>query len=49
MEMFPVISGFRGNIMDIMDIMDFMDFMDSMDIMDSMFAGSRSARNKGVE
>jgi hypothetical protein len=37
MEMFPVISGFRGNIMDIMDIMD------------SMFAGSRSARNKGVE
>lgn len=31
MEMFPVISGFRGNIMDI------------------MFAGSRSARNKGVE
>ena len=43
MEMFPVISGFRGNIMDIMDI------MDSMDSMDSMFAGSRSARNKGVE
>lgn len=40
MEMFPVISGFRGNIMDIMDI---------MDSMDSMFAGSRSARNKGVE
>lgn len=37
MEMFPVISEFRGNIMDIMDIMD------------SMFAGSRSARNKGVE
>ena len=37
MEMFPVISGFRGNIMDIMDIMD------------SMCAGSRSARNKGVE
>ncbi len=37
MEMFPVISGFRGNIMDIMDSMD------------SMFAGSRSARNKGVE
>lgn len=37
MEMFPVISGFRGNI------------MDSMDSMDSMFAGSRSARNKGVE
>ncbi len=37
MEMFPVISGFRGNIMDIMDIMDI------------MFAGSRSARNKGVE
>lgn len=40
MGMFPVISGFRGNIMDIMDI---------MDSMDSMFAGSRSARNKGVE
>lgn len=37
MGMFPFISGFRGNIMDIMDIMD------------SMFAGSRSARNKGVE
>lgn len=37
MEMFPVIFGFRSNIMDIMDIMD------------SMFAGSRSARNKGVE
>ncbi len=37
MGMFPVISGFRGNIMDIMDSMD------------SMFAGSRSARNKGVE
>lgn len=34
MEMFPVIFGFRSNI---------------MDIMDSMFAGSRSARNKGVE
>ena len=46
MEMFPVISGFRGNIMDITDIMDIMDIMDSMD---SMFAGSRSARNKGVE
>lgn len=43
MGMFPVISGFRGNIMDIMDI------MDSMDSMDSMFTGSRSARNKGVE
>ena len=43
MEMFPVISGFRGNIMDIMDIMDIKDSMDSM------FAGSRSARNKGVE
>ena len=49
MEMFPVISGFRGNIMDIMDIMDIIDIMDIMDSMDSMFAGSRSARNKGVE
>lgn len=37
MEIFPVISGFRGNIMDIMDIMD------------TMFAGRGSARNKGGE